>query len=123
MKIILIIAAIIFFIIIILNIIEKSHRRKKSKKAYQLYLDSLNQINQICTKFEIPHQKEGDSPSRVSYALEDKHPKIWSRIDAGELTNFRNKQELNEAYHQLKKLLDKSTDLYVKWENIANPIY
>ncbi len=113
---------IIIIALIILAAIGKYYQRREGGKAYELYLDSLKQLNTICAKFGVPHQVADASFSRVYSAIKENHSKISAQIDAGELTDFRNKHELNEAYHDAMDLIEESEKLFVRWENIANPV-
>ena len=102
--------------------IAKIHQKKKSKEAYERYLDSLDRLNAICTRFGVKHQEAGRSYVRVSTELREKQNEISDLIDAGESTNFRNKQELDETLQKAMDLIDESIDLFVTWENITYPV-
>ena len=113
---------IIIGIWIVVVSIAKMNQKKKSKEAYKKYLESLDKLNAVCSRFGIAPQEPGRSYVRVQTELKEKQKQISDLIDAGELTNFRSKQDLNESFHEGMDLIDESIDLFVVWENISNPV-
>ncbi|MEM6717681.1 MAG: hypothetical protein AAF611_00055 [Bacteroidota bacterium] len=118
MKTILIIIAIWIILMIIIN----ANKERKSKKAYKKYLDHLKKLNTICSKFGVQPQEAGDSYLRIESELKKKRKEIADMIDAGKLTNFYSKHELNETFNSCMDLIEESIELFVKWENISNPV-
>ncbi len=109
----------IIAVLIILGSIGRFYQKRKGREAYKRYLASLDKLNVICSKFGVPHQVEGQSFGKVEADLKEKHSEITSMLDADKLTNFRDKRELNEAYHDALRLTEKSERLFVTWENVV----